>query len=135
MSDESGRRRSSYFCARPLAVGVAGKRILLAEDDYFIVTEMAHTFKSLGALLIGPFATVAGILEYLDAGRPLDGAVLDINLRGEMAFDVADRLASRRVPFVFTSGYSDNMIPGRFASVARCEKPVDAAKVASALFG
>lgn len=119
----------------PGSGGVAGKRVLLAEDDYFIVSDMARAFKAMGAQLIGPFATVEGALDYLDARRPIDGAVLDINLRGELAFTIADRLMAADVPFLFATGYDDSFIPERFEGVVRCEKPIDPAKVAKALFG
>jgi len=117
----------------PATGGVAGKRILLAEDDYFIVSDMARAFQRMGAKLIGPFATVAGVHE--DSERPIDGAVLDINLRGELALDIADRLASDGVPFLFATAYDDSIIPDRFEAIVRCEKPVSPAKVARALFG
>jgi len=65
----------------------------------------------------------------------LDGAVLDLNLRGEMGFQVADILAERMVPFVFATGYDRAVIPERFAGIARCEKPISVEKVVRALFG
>jgi len=58
-------------------------------------------------------------------GDRLDGAVLDINLRGERAYPVADALSDRGVPFVFTTGYDTQVIPAPYARVPRCEKPVD----------
>ena len=124
--------------SRPLPVrsgGIAGRRILLAEDDYFIVSDIARAFRAMGAHLIGPFATVEGVMEYLDAAPGLDGAVLDINLRGRMAFAIADRLMREDVPFIFSTGYDDSVIPPRFNGVVRCEKPVRPAAIAKALFG
>jgi len=66
--------------------------------------------------------------------RPLDAAMLDIKLRNEMIFPVADALRARGVPFVFTTGYNEHAIPDRYKDVARYEKPFDASQVARALF-
>src|SRR6185503_16413841 len=102
-----------------------GKHILLVEDEYFIVQDMARTFSAAGAIVVGPAASVAESLRLLAATPVLDAAVLDINLQGEMVFPVADALANRHVPFVFATGYDDEAIPARFAAVARYEKPVN----------
>lgn len=36
----------------------------------------------------------------------VDGAILDVNLRGEMVFPLADALTERSIPFVYVTGYS-----------------------------
>jgi len=62
-------------------------------------------------------------------GDRLDGAVLDINLRNERVFPVADALTARGVPFLFTTGYDADSIPKAYAGAPRCEKPVDKAQL------
>lgn len=114
---------------------LAGLRILLVEDEYFIVDDMAKAFRASGAEIVGPVANVSDALELVAATGTIDGAVLDINLQGEMAYPVADELRARGVPFVFATGYDDRHIPERYGHVIRCEKPVEPAKVARALFG
>jgi hypothetical protein len=64
----------------------------------------------------------------------LDGAVLDINMRGEMIFPVADALKERGVRFIFTTGYDSEAIPERYRAMARCEKPLDMVEIVEALF-
>ena len=45
--------------------------------------------------------------------EPIDVAVLDVNLNGEMSYPIADALAARGVPFVFVTGYDkDRMLDG-----------------------
>ena len=114
---------------------LTGKKVLLAEDEYFIAQDMALAFTAAAAAVIGPAATVAQALRLVMTEPHLDGAVLDINLKGEMIYPVADALAARGVPFVFATGYHSGEIPRRFAHCTRCEKPVKADKVAMALFG
>ena len=113
--------------------GMSGKRVLIAEDDYFIAKSLARDLKLVGAEIVGPVATVADALNLVGVGA-VDGAVLDINLRGEMAFAVADALVERGIPFVFASGYGNEIIPKRHSSVTICEKPTDPSVLARMLF-
>jgi hypothetical protein len=48
---------------------------------------------------------------------------------------VADALAARGIPFVFTTGYDARSVPDRFAGVKRCEKPTTPEEISRALFG
>ncbi|MBM0103102.1 hypothetical protein JM946_00010 [Steroidobacter sp. S1-65] len=48
---------------------------------------------------------------------------------------VADALAERNVPFVFTTGYGRTAIPKRFEQVLRYEKPADMSALVSSLEG
>jgi hypothetical protein len=43
--------------------------------------------------------------ERLIEQNSIDGAILDVNLRGEMVFPLADALAERSIPFVYVTGY------------------------------
>ena len=108
--------------------------VLLVEDEYFIVDDMVCSFEASGAEIVGPAASVEGALDLIAETERLDGAVIDVNLRGEMAFPVADALLARGVPFVFATGYDKTSIPARYAHVTRCEKPVHPEKIARALF-
>src|SRR5262245_44105558 len=112
-----------------------GKRILLVEDEYFIVQDLARAFAAAGANVLGPVATVPDALRLVASSGTLDGAVLDINLQGEMVYPVADALINRGVPFVFSTGYDREVIPSRFDAYIRCEKPISPDHVAKALFG
>ena len=102
-----------------------GRRVLVVEDEYFQADDMARLLRSLGAEVIGPVGEVQDALELIDAGNPVDLAVLDINLRGEMIYPAADKLRSRAIPFVFASGYDRTPIPDRYRDVPLLEKPVD----------
>jgi CheY-like chemotaxis protein len=116
------------------SAGVAGRRVLVAEDEYLLARKMAGPFAELGVETIGPVDAVTRALELVEHGGRLDGAVLDIKLRDEMVFPVAEALRARGVPFVFTTGYNEHAIPDRYKDVARYEKPFDPAQVARALF-
>ena len=110
-----------------------GRHILVVEDEYFIAEDLSRSFASFGAEVVGPVATIEDALDLLDGDNPIDGAVLDINLRGRHSYPVADRLIASGVPFVFLTGYDADVIPSQYAKVGRCEKPVAIHKVAAAL--
>lgn len=114
---------------------LAGRRILVAEDDYFIAQDLACALEEAGALVVGPAASLSEALELIERAEALDGAVLDLNLQGEMAYPAADALLRRAVPFVFTTGYDRGVIAARFSDVPACRKPFAFAQVARALFG
>ncbi|HET8554616.1 MAG TPA: response regulator [Rhodanobacteraceae bacterium] len=105
--------------ARPLS----GRRILVVEDEYFIAQQIAGSLTDAGVEVVGPVATLENALLAIDRHAQLDAAVLDINLRGEKVFPVADALAARGIPFVFATSYDQAVIPERFAGVMRCDKP------------
>lgn len=83
-----------------------GLRILLVEDDLLIAMDMEEVLRDLGCEIIGPFGRLA---EALAAGRsqPLDGAIIDLNLRGEMSYPLIEELRRRAIPCVLCSGYVD----------------------------
>lgn len=112
-----------------------GKRILLVEDEYFIVQDLVRALTAAGAIVLGPAATLSEALRLVASSGPLDGAVLDINLQGEAVYPLADVLMNRGVAFVFSTGYDRVAIPSRFDAYIRCDKPNSAELVAKALFG
>jgi len=81
-----------------------------------------------------PAATLTDALKLIASSGTLDGAVLDINLQGEMVYPVADALMTRGVAFVFSTGYDGDVIPARYDGYARCEKPISPEQVGQTLF-
>ena len=114
---------------------LTGRCVLLVEDDYFIAVDMACQLDASGAEVIGPVASVDAAIELIEQTERIDGAVVDINLQGVMAWPIADALLRRGVRFVFVTGYDSASIPARYAEIVRCEKPATLDKVAKALFG
>jgi CheY-like chemotaxis protein len=103
-----------------------GRRLLVVEDEYLVAIDLAEALANLGVEVIGPAGSVDEALNFVEtAGAELDAAVLDINLRDDRVFPVAEVLAARGVPFVFTTGYDAVAIPNAFVDIPRCEKPVD----------
>lgn len=121
--------RGAFGSRAPLA----GRRVLVIEDEYFIADDLARALGALGAEIVGPVAEVEDAEDILSAGTVIHGALLDINLHSVMSFPLARLLLARKIPLVFTTGYGRDMLGPEFQHVRLCEKPLDVARVAHTL--
>jgi len=99
------------------------KRILIVEDEWLIAMDIASAFMRAGASVTGPVSTIEEALSITQSGVPIDGAVLDLNLHGELAYPVADALSLRGIPILLATGYGENLLPETLRSFARFQKP------------
>jgi CheY-like chemotaxis protein len=109
----------------PLEEPEAKATVLLVEDEPLVALMIEKLIGSLGHAVAGPYVTLAQARDAVD-GEDFTGAILDINLAGELVFPIADVLARRRVPFVFTTGYGPEHIPPRFSHIPCLSKPLEA---------
>jgi two-component SAPR family response regulator len=101
---------------------LAGKRILVLEDEVLLALDAAETLEEIGAIIIGPTHRVEAAMASLDIVRP-DAALLDVNIAGSTSSAVAKRLLDEKVPFVLATGYgSRSDITGGQAVI---DKPYD----------
>jgi DNA-binding NarL/FixJ family response regulator len=104
---------------------LSGRRILLAEDEALIAVELESALQNFGCTVVGPVSSVAEIMRHVDEHRP-DGALLDVNLRGEQIFPILPRLVELGVPVVISSGYDDpSAVPPEFRDLPRIAKPFE----------
>jgi CheY-like chemotaxis protein len=89
---------------------LAGKRILILEDEPVVAMLVEDMLVDLGCVVVGPASRLDEALLMVEC-EELDLAVLDINLGREDSFPVAALLQSRSVPFVFATGYGDCATP------------------------
>jgi PAS domain S-box-containing protein len=108
----------------PAAKLVNGNRILLVEDEALVAMMMRDSLVELGFSVIGPFDRADEALTCA-ANEPLDAAILDVNLGGDLVYPVAERLARRDIPFVFVTGYDAENIDTRYAHVPVLQKPIE----------
>jgi CheY-like chemotaxis protein len=81
-----------------------GLRVLVVEDDYLIAQIAMDMLEDLGAVALGPCASVQQALDTL-LTQSFDAALLDVNLRGEASQAVAQALTDKAIPYVFVTGY------------------------------
>lgn len=109
-----------------------GHRILVVEDDYYLATDAAHALRGAGAEITGVCATEEAAGAELKEKQP-DAAVVDINLGAGPSFKIAKALQDRSIPFIFVTGYDQEVIPQQFAHVERLEKPVQLSEIVGAI--
>ncbi|WP_287141306.1 response regulator [Mesorhizobium sp.] len=108
-----------------------GVRILIVEDDWVLAGDLARYFGNMGAVVLGPAATVEHASMHTEVA---EAAILDVNLNGRRVFPIADELMRRGVPFVFFSGDEDIVIPERLRHASNLRKSSDSYAVFDALF-
>ncbi len=112
---------------------LSDKRVLVVEDEFLLADDLHRDLQRIGVIVVGPAPSVERAISLIRADTAIDAAVLDVNLGGTMAYVVADELLARRVPFVFTSGYDDDVLERRYPTVLRCKKPTEFAVIAGML--
>lgn len=105
--------------------GIAGLRLLVVEDEMLIAMTIEDVLTDLGCVVIGPAGSVAQALQILNDGQQIDGAILDLNLKGEQALPVAAVLQKRGTPFFFLTGYGSAGLDQTQFSAPVLPKPFD----------
>jgi DNA-binding response OmpR family regulator len=90
---------------KPPGSDLKGVRILVVEDQWHVANALKLLFEAEGMEVVGPVGTVAGALR-LATEQKTDLAVVDINLKGEMAYGLIDHLHDQGVRIVVASGYA-----------------------------
>jgi len=81
-----------------------GVRVLVVEDSWQVASTMKSALEEVGMVVAKPAATLAAA-KRLIANHIFDLAVVDINLKGEMSYDLIVRLSDQGVRVVVVSGY------------------------------
>jgi FixJ family two-component response regulator len=114
---------------------LAGAKLLIVEDEYLIGQDLAYGPQSEGIDVLGPFSTIDSAIDVVKNNDDIGAAILDLNLRGRVAFDLAEQLADKNIPFVFYTGYDSVIVPEKFRKVRRIRKPADWSEIKRALTG
>jgi len=109
-----------------------GRRVLVVEDEIMVAWVLEDMLAELGCEIVGPAVRVDQALTLVGA-ETFDLAVLDINLNGQKSFPIADALAARGVPFVFSTGYNTEGIPDDYRRYPMMQKPYNRADLRRAL--
>lgn len=111
---------------------LAGRRILVVEDEVILAWALQDMLAGYGCVVVGPAAGVSDALELI--GREaIDAAVLDVNLNREKCYPVADALANKGIPFVFSTAYSAESLEEGYRQHPSVQKPHSAPDLADAL--
>jgi CheY-like chemotaxis protein len=83
---------------------------------------ITDVLQQLGLEVVGPVGRLDAA-QRLASQEALDGAILDVTIRGGLVFPVAETLLARGVPFVLATGHSDWALPEAFQDKPRLLKP------------
>jgi len=112
-------------------VNLAGARVLVVEDDYYLALDTQRALQQAGGVVLGPCPDEKTVLQVIAHDSP-GCAVVDINLGEGPSFTVASALQTKGIPFVFVTGYDDVVIPEAFSAVPRLRKPVELRQIVRA---
>jgi CheY-like chemotaxis protein len=101
---------------------LSGRRVLLVEDEIIVAWLLEDMLADLGCAVVGPAASINQALAMIRT-EAIDAAVLDVNLDGQMSYPIADALAARGVPFVFSTGYHKDRLLERYRTFPALQKP------------
>ena len=112
---------------------IAGRKVLIVEDEALIALDLKYAVEDAGGSVIGPCLRVERALSALESAQ-IDAAILDIDIAGTPVFPVADWLASARVPMVFhTARHDAAALSSRFSGAAVATKPSSSDRIVEML--
>jgi light-regulated signal transduction histidine kinase (bacteriophytochrome)/CheY-like chemotaxis protein len=106
---------------------------LLVEDSLIIAMDAEDILARLGAARVVTAASIRQAQQELDRDA-FEIAVLDVNLGNETSLSIADALRARGVPYIFATGYGEQLrLPPEHEGAQVIQKPYTLASLAHAL--
>ena len=111
------------------ACPLAGRRILVIEDEALVALDLEMTLQAAGATTIGPFLRLRDARPAVETTWA-DAAVLDVMLGRDESYALADRLRERGVAVVFYTGHANpERLRTRYPEAGHCHKPCTPATI------
>jgi DNA-binding NarL/FixJ family response regulator len=101
---------------------LAGRRVLVIEDEFMVTVLIQDTLADIGCEVIGMAAHFDDAVEKIRS-LSFDVAILDVNLNGRQTFAIAETLAQRGAAFVFATGYAAAALPESLQNIPIVQKP------------
>ena len=98
------------------------------EDEHLIATGLAEALQDAGSIVLGPVPTVDKAIKKIESEPHIDGAVVDVNLGGTLAYPVADLSSPGRFPSslpqaMSTTFFGTDILNLRIAPNPICSRP------------
>ena len=111
---------------------LSGRRMLVVEDEMLVLLMIEDMLADLGCTSVTSAATVAKALALTNA-QVFDAAILDFNLNGHDSHPVAEALSARGVPFVYSTGNTDQSLREGYLDRPVLKKPFKYEELAAIL--
>jgi CheY-like chemotaxis protein len=96
--------------------------LLVVEDEPLIAMLLVDLLDELGCMVAAQASSVAEGLDRANDTR-FDAALLDVNLRGQPVWPLADALQEKGIRFVLATGYDGGQTQRRYPCAAVLAKP------------
>jgi CheY-like chemotaxis protein len=100
------------------------RSVLIVEDEPLVAMLLVDFLEELGWTVAAQASSIGDGLARI-SDTIFDIAILDVNLRGQPVWPIADALKQQGLPFVLASGYDGNQTKGRYPQAAMLSKPYD----------
>jgi CheY-like chemotaxis protein len=107
-------------------------RVFLVEDEVIIRMMVADMLEELGHAVAAEAGQLNQALELAQSSE-FDLTILDVNLNGKVITPVADLIKTRRLPFMFATGYGTAGVPEVFRDRPTLQKPFELNALAAAI--
>jgi DNA-binding response OmpR family regulator len=115
-----------------VSTDLTGLSVLVVEDEYFVANDSARALRDHGARILGPVPDVQRARELL-AGESPDVVLLDVNLKGEMVYSLAEELLRHGLPMIFATGYDASFLPATLRGMPCLQKPIESHELVRAV--
>jgi DNA-binding response OmpR family regulator len=105
-----------------------GQRILLVEDEAIVSMILEDFLTEFGCEIVGPATRLKKAVD-LASVENVDAALLDLNVSGEVTYDVAKILSDRGIPFAFVTGYTAASLSAPYRERPMLQKPFQSAQL------
>jgi DNA-binding response OmpR family regulator len=99
-----------------------GCRVFVVEDNAMASVLLMQLLESMSCEIAGSASRFADA-EHKSRTLAFDVALLDINLRGERIFPIAEALQRNGTPFVMVTGYDASALPESLRGTTVLQKP------------
>jgi two-component SAPR family response regulator len=97
-------------------------RVLVVEDEMLIAVVIEDALAEIGFEVVGPASKLETAWRLMEESQ-FDIAILDVSVRGQKIYPVAERLLALGVPFALASGYGDWALPEALRDRPKLMKP------------
>ena len=109
-----------------------GLRVAVVEDETLVALLLEDMLAELGCEVLWTAHRVGKALDLVAQSAP-DAGVLDVNIAGDEVYPVAQALAARHIPFVFTTGYGTRGLQDNWRDRPIVQKPFQVEHLSSGL--
>ena len=117
-----------------IAANLVGLRVLIVEDEPLVAMSLSEVIEAEGCIIAGEAGTIADALAIV-ATATFDVAVLDLNLHGKQADEVASAILLRGRAVVFATGSGASGVASKFHGWPILCKPYTDEAVLASLAG